>query len=1236
MVLMLLALPMAAQIRSGTITGNITDTSGSSVPDASVIVLNQGTNSSLEVKSGVTGEYNVPYLPAGKYSVTVRKDGFQPYRKTDISISSAQTVRVDAMLTAGRVETAIEVRADAVQLQTENSTVQSGVDSTVIENIPNIQQNPLIYATLQAGVTPRAQMLDTTSPDSFGIGFGSRMRFSAFNINGGAAFTNDIQLDGLSVQGSAWNEAAVLPNPDALQEVKVIANNYSAEYGRGQGVVSMVTKSGTNELHGGVNYMLRNEALNANSFGNNAQGVPRGPFKVNQFGGHVGGPILKDRLFYFASYERLHHSDPANWMLTIPTMTERAGDFSKTMIRDNNGNPISAQLFDPYNVVNLGPNLYQRMPVPNSKVSNPSSYALKHYNGFPEPNRAATDPFGSNNFFTQKTRQFRKNNLNARVDYRLGMHSIYGTGGFTEGSIKTPRPFGDDSPFFQPPSNAWSSELTEDRNPYGAIGDTVVLSPTLVLDVRYGVNRIHNNSLSGFNETFDYDAYGVPANVQQAMPYPGSALEIMFPERYSNLNMAAYQNKRERQTNHTLAASATKSLSRWTLKAGTEYRVYLSNYTDFESGAAMVGGWNGSGGNFTSEFVDANGNGTSLNVTPQQNGFGGASNMMGAAAYVIRPGFPVRPAFAQKMFSLYTQNDWRATRKLTVNLGLRWELQPGPTDRYDRMSSIDFGAANPYSGPGKYVFAGTEGYSRNLWDSEWKNFQPRVGAAYRLTDTTVLRGGFGRTYIPTNTGYYNGPFSYGAGNFAPYVEPRLFGTTPNGTPVGRFWDAAASRLVPAQGAVQAPNMYGPYAYMFDRTNMRNGYTDQWNFFIERQISPDWFASAGYVGTRGRNLQNGRMAIQNTQNIPDSTLSQWTQQFVSSNGQLNPAYEQVANPYQPNPAQLIPFGDYLGNSTIERWRTMLPYPMLGNMSVIASNGYSNYNALQMMVRRAYSNGLQFQASYTWSKATEFTFTELQGSQGFSNTSNGGTGAYDLRNFDNNKSLSATDIPQRFVALGTYELPFGSGRAVDLKNPVLKHVLGNWNIGAVYVAESGLPFGAGGFGGSMNGRGDRASGVDAEVPKELQRWYDGKTTVTLPGGRQITPCNFCFLKYNPDLFQGRVVGLPNGQAVQDPFWFGTAARTYGDLRGFGRNNIDLSLTRRFAITERFRLDVQANFTNALNHTQFASGNFDTGTGTVTVTDPATGLKPGMNSNSNFGTHGLSTYEPRQVTFTMRLRF
>ncbi len=499
-----------AQIRSATITGTVRDSTGAVVPDAEVVVTQQETGMVTTIKTTAAGVYTAPYLAAGTYTVGLTLAGFVPYKQTGVALAVNQTVRVDVDLKVGAIEQAVEVSAQSVQIQTDSSTVQGAVQSQSINALPNPTDNPLYYALLQAGVAPRVASADTTSLNSFGVGGVGRRQWSTLGVNGGRAYTNDIQLDGLPVMGGGYNEAAVLPNPAGLQEVRVISNNFSAEYGHGQAIVSMATKSGTNDFHGQADYTLRNEALNANNMYNNTNGIRRPPFKVNEFGGSVGGRIIRDKLFFFSSYQFLRHNRGTTSLMTVPTPAEAKGDFSHTFVSDANGSPVPAQIFDPWNVTQLGPDLYQRAAIPNAIIPNPSKYGLKMYSFYPAPNRTPDDVYNRNNFQASTITAVRRHSLNNRVDYKWGNHSFYGSGGIFYGTIDSPRPFGT-APLNDAPGK------TKDKNPYGQIGDTFILNPTTVVDVRFGFNRIWTQIFAGNKTGFDdaaYDSYGVPKNIR--------------------------------------------------------------------------------------------------------------------------------------------------------------------------------------------------------------------------------------------------------------------------------------------------------------------------------------------------------------------------------------------------------------------------------------------------------------------------------------------------------------------------------------------------------------------------------------------------------------------------------------------------------------------------------------------------------------------------------------------------
>jgi trimeric autotransporter adhesin len=1236
--LLVLLLPVTAwaQIRGGTITGTVVDASQAIVPGATVVVRNEATNAVAELVSNETGAFTALYLPAGTYTVEVTMPGFAKFSRTGIALASSETVRVAVALVLAETRETITVAADAPLLQTDRTSVSGAVGAEMIEALPNITQNPLQYAMLQAGAIGRNSTQDTTGLNSFGIGVDGRRNWSAVGINGGRAFTNDIQLDGLPVMGGGYNEAAVVPNTEGLQEVRVISNNFSAEYGRGQAVISMATKSGTNAFHGNGAYLVRNEHLDANTFSNNAQGIAKREFRVNDVGGAIGGPIRKNSLFFFSSYHGLRNNQGSTTLATVPTALERVGNFSQTFIRDESGNPVAARIFDPFNVVQEGADLYRRVEVPNAIIANPHPAAVKMLSYYPLPNRTPDDVFNTNNFEASTVQTVRRHSNNNRVDWRAGNHSIYASGGISYATITTPRAFGE-SPF------NGAAGIRSDNNPYFQVGDAIVISRTLVADIRYGLSHIDTKAFTGDKEAFtDFNGFGVPTNLQPLMAF-AEAAPVVNPNGFNGgngggsnwtaLSAGTFGTKLEVQSNHSFAGSLTKIRGRWTHKAGAEFRNLLSHYADPEQASVAIPSPTAhTGGNFNFEYVTANGSSAQQTRINAQRGINGAALLLGAGLWTIRPGANVLPYFSQKYFAIYSQNDWRPTSKLTVNLGLRWEVQPGPTERENRMSAWDFTKQNPFGTQGAVAFPGVDGYSRNLWDTEYDDWGPRVGAAYSLNQRTVIRGGFGITYLPSNTGYFSGPTDYGSPNFSGGVSQIPYGTNPRGVLAGRFSDP--SPIVAAVGGdADAPQVYGIGESRFTR-QFRNGRSTQWNVFVERSIATNWNVSAGYTASLSRHLLNRSFPIQNLQSIDPAILAGWRAQYIASNGTINPATQLVPNPYQPASGPLRPFAGVLGAATITRQTTLFPYPLLVPGIVNSSDASADYHAMQLRVGRRFSHGMMLDATYTWSKNLEDTNTGIEDGQGFNA---GGTAtAWDINNRENNRMLGLSDVPHRFVATFLYNVPLSAKGSSSTPMRLLRIVAGDWQLGGTMIWQSGFPIAISGANtGAALARPDRVDGVDLLLPESLWGWYDGRTAVTLPSGRIITPPNRTYLKFNPDAFVGRVVTTPNGSIVADQFWYGTAAQTYDEFRTDARFNIDISLRRRVPLATT-HLELGVDVMNVLNHTQF-SGAYTGGLGATTTTaNPALGLVPGMGNANNFGTRGMGTYNPRQMMLRATLRF
>src|SRR5579872_6145136 len=882
------------------------------------------------------------------------------------------------------------------------------------------------------------------------------------------------------------------------------------------------------------------------------------------------------------------HNDTPQWMLTVPTAAQRTSDFSQTLTSGVNGAPTPVTIWVPSSATPVAgqTNVYGRNPYPNNiiPISQINPAALKIMAIYPLPNRAATDAFGNNNFYTQANRSFHRSSNNSRMDYHHEKHSIYASGGVSIGAIDTPSPYGPDSVWYLNPtlSTGTAARYVSDDNPYLQLGDTVILSPTVVLDARGGVNRIHSNSLASTITSFtaaDYASYGIPASVQATMPQFGQAPDVTSPGFFSSPSFTQYGNKRERQTNSTVSGSITKMHGKWTLKAGGEFRVYEGNYTDYQFGAAD---YQPSPGSYTVEYVNASGASVQNNNISQQ-GFAGANLLTGGGGWLVPTSPSARPALTSKYLGLFSQNDWRATSRLTLNLGRRWISSP--VRRTGSIARAPWICPSP--APLRLLAAPS---ARRIWEKLFFLVITGFLAIYGKRHGPTLAHGLAPLTGSKATGCYVAATVWlmeriVLGGMTARLrttwelsrrERRSFLTGP--IRMATWWGFSGIRL-PAP-SFQRWEPIQPLRNCMERAPLSSITTasapprvQMWNFYIERQLSSTWFVSAGYTGSHGSHLFQSRYPLQNNQDVPAAVLAGCRQNYIATNG-TNPCAANVQNPLQPTgTAPLIPFTGTIGQRTIPMVDTYYPYLALLSGLIQQDQGWSDYNALKVRVRHSFTQGFLLDANWTWSKATDTGYSELEDMQGFTDAAGGNPGqAYnnlDILNWNNDKKLSYSNVPRRLVVTGIYDLPFGKGRRFDLSNGVAQAALGGWRVGGVYTVQMGFPLGVGGLNsGSLDSRPDinRAPNEPLVLPANLQGWYDGKTTITLPDGRQYVPCNQCFLKFNPDAFIAETLTTANGGNQANLYWVGNAAINYGAMRGPGRNNMDFTLTRDFRLTEK----------------------------------------------------------------------
>ena len=912
MLALLLGVHVQAQVTSGSILGTVTDPSGAAVTNAKVAIVATGTNIQTNLVTNSAGNFEAPYLPAGEYQVSVSATGFKTFRQTSITLNTDAKYRVDVKLDIGETSQTVVVAAGVEVLQTDASELAHTVDHQAVASLPNINGNPLVYATMMAGVVPTGTFLD---PNNVNTGDNARQNFSSFVVNGSRPVSSNIQLDGAMNTSPYINEIAVLPSLDAVGDVRVITNAYSAEYGRaGGGVINFTTKSGTNQTHGSLYENFRNSAMNANSYGNNTFGRkadgtpvrPKVPFNTNDFGGTFSGPIWIPKIydghnksFFFVSYEGLRRVMGASTYYTVPTAAERTGDFSKTVAQvtaPNGGTQVvPVNIYLPLSstttVTQVATGQYQlnRQQAMYGSAANViapqyiNSTASKLMNLYPLPNITPVNADGSLNYFTNATTYTRTDQLIVKLDHNFNDMQKGFFRYTTDWTLSNPPNIYSGT---DPAAN--NNGPTTQYNPSGTLGYDWAISPTSVLELRANVTRINLSLLpvGGMN----YDLAGLGFSAAELSSLPTHAFPTVSIGSYPGMGLCSYCLRNNHSTNYEVTPNYTKIFPKWTVKFGGEFMILQYNYLQpYRASMGMS--------SLSSGFSTACA-GTGCATLPYNvvQGSSAATFLLGGADGVFGNGEYANnePAMAlqNKFYSVYNQNDWRATRNLTVNLGLRYEYQAPMTDRYNRLSQFDLNATNVAGTAGQYQFAGANGLSRGQTESSGTNFAPRVGFAYRLGKKTVIRSAYGISYDMI-TGVGSGAQGFGTDGFAApsYIQIR----PSSGLDIlqSPFNDAFSSGGTINAGNPKNPLLLGNSVTAIIRNDSAIPYSQQWNFTIQRQLPAGLDLQVGYVGTKGTHLSIQQQPVNQTDDIPQSTLTSALSTYTQTG--INPLTTYVSNP-----------------------------------------------------------------------------------------------------------------------------------------------------------------------------------------------------------------------------------------------------------------------------------------------------------------------------------------------------
>jgi hypothetical protein len=1086
------------QTFTGTISGVVNDPNSARIPHATVHSRNEANGEVRQVTTGNDGLYVFSQLPPGTYELSAEVQGFRKAVQTGVVLRVNQTLEVNFALQLGAVTEIVEVSGGVTLLDTQSANRSVTLDQQTVLDLPVNARNPFQFVHVNAGVIAVRTGISQATQDQ---------NHNRFSMNGGRGQAGLTLIDGVPAAAVDWGGLIAAPSVDSVQEVNIQRNQFDAQFGKSDGgAVNMITRGGTNNFHGAAFEYLRNDKLDANSWANNRSGLKRTLFQRNQFGGTLGGPIWKSKkLFFFGAYEGRREGNPGTNVSNVPTLLQRQGDFSDT----RNANGTLSTIYDPFSTVpNPGGAGFVRTPFAGNRVPQAQfdPVALKVMNLYPLPNTAGDAIVNTRNFVAAG----KTTTINDRVDLRIDWSksekwTLFGRVTKAWQENVAPQFFG----------NGADTNFS-DVNPRHqvVIGTTYTPTPTWVVNVLIGSGRWRENQNSpskGLNAT----ALGLPASLVgqfQTLTYPE-----FTAQNYTSLDNRRYLNA-PRET-HNLQANVTKELGVHSLKFGWITELARLNLIDFNTATfAFTRG-------LTSGPVAANASTTTGDAI--------ASLLLGAGSGGSTP-IAAATAVTAMYHGAYFQDSWRVNRRLTLHLGMRYELQQARTERYNRQNNFDFTIANPLSQQtglplkGGLVFNSAD--HRGAWATDKVNFAPRFGMAFKLTDKLVLRGGYGIFYPQTGGGTRDGfattttwVSTIGGDGINPNTSALLRNPYPQGIsqPVG----SSRGLLTQTGDAVNAFSAYHPL-----------GYVQNFSIDFQYEVAKNMVLEVGYTGTQGRKLLFGT----------GQQANQLDPKLLSLGTQLD---QPVNNPF---------FGVFqsgiLAGSTIPRQRLLRPFPQFTavNLSADAPGASSSFNALVVRYNWQVAGGLNLLTTYQWSKAIDNS-SEWQGWEVSDTLRN----YYDLHS---DRSISAHDLPQSFVNALVYEMPVGKGRKYLASMPAVANaVLGGWQVSSIVRFGSGLPLGF-------------------TAPNSLSNY-----------GYQVQRPNVADLKVAaldnpvPDRWFNQSAFVAPGT-----YELGSMTRWAPDIRFGPTRHADLAILKNFRVRERYKAQFRAEMFNMTNTPQFGRAN------------------------------------------------
>ena len=1043
--LVLSSYPLLAQEARSLILGRVLDNSGAVVAGAAVVAANTETGVRISAQTNSSGDYLLPYLVPGPYTVTVQSAGFKKTERSGIQTRVNDQITLDFALEIGAVTESVQVRADTPLLDTSTTSMGQVIDSKAVLELPLLAGNVIPMAALAPGVLFMPSFPKDVRPFDTGSG-------SAIAGDGTRVGTAQFMLDG--AMNNANQGFAYSPPPGVVQEVKVQTASFDASYGYMTGVVvNMSLKSGGNQLHGQTYYFNQNPLFNANRFFLNRVGTPKIAYKSHRWGGTASGPVMipkiydgRNKTFFMYGYEGMWTFDPVPiGFQAVPTPAHRTGDFSGLLALGPR-----YQIYDPFTIAPAANGLFSRRPLPGNRIpaSQINPLGSKIANLFDTPNLPGNAD-GVNNYTNGRNSYDTFYNHIVRIDHNVSDNQRF----FVR--VNATRNLRDQD---KRHSNTVGHQLY--RYSRGAAIDHVyTVSPQFFINSRYSYTR-YVDGITPNQMGFDLQGFGFSSTYVSQIKAIDPRL-VRFPRidttDYSSLSVQSLN--RNPVDTHDFALNATRIFGSHTLRFGPGYRVYRRNSLDLGASSGSL--------TFSTDWT--RGPFDTSGAAPI--GQGMASLLYGLPT---SGAFPINANYAEqvKIFAAYVQDDWKVNRKLTMSLGFRYELPSPMTERFDRsVRGFDFDAASPIEAAARANYANTQipqvpldafrvrggltypavnGQPRNLWDTTQSNFMPRLGFAYSITPTTVFRGGYGIYFEPIgvpNSDVIQTGFTQTT-QLVPSVNngQNFIATLANPFPAGVLLPTGAS------GGLRT-NL-GQNVSFFNPT-LDNPYMQRWQFALQRSLPAGSVLEVSYVGNRGVRQRIGR----DLNALPNRYLSTSP---VRDQATINLLSAQVANPFYP----LLP-GTNLSGTTVPRSQLLRPYPQFTGVSMDTNQGYSWYHSMQTRFEKRFSSGFMSTLSWTWSKLME--------ARSYLNPG-------DLLP---EKVISDQDRAHRVALTGIYELPFGKGkRWASRAGGFSSRLLGGWQLSGIYQLQTGPALG---FGNALF-RGNLADIPIAKGQRTIDRWFN----------------------------------------------------------------------------------------------------------------------------------------------------